>query len=1406
MSDLKDKPLLRQYFRRYVNQRSPFAKAGFFSHLFFGWLNPIIDIATKVDFEQKMHYDLRSQEQSANVSSRIEENWRKTYPEGQIPPGTETPVLGFFKVIWMTFRLSILAGVFGQIAMISIEFLNTFLIYRAIEQVKKIDYKESLSQNEENLRHTTNTLVFMFFFVMLRIASSVFNSFLNFRLSLVGLKLRNALNVMIYKKIMKKSLERDTTFDIGDVTNLTQTDSQAFANLSFNAGFVICIPFRIIFGIVGLYVLMGRAMLVAFSIIVVLSLFNGYLTSLYDRIKKGYLEVSDKRGKLINEVFKNIRFIKMIGLETHYLLKLETLRDEELNWVRKQFLRNITTNYNNTLGPSLFLLALYAAKLYQDGSLTLSEAFVSGMVFGLFQSSIRSVGFFIIFLLDCVISARRICFFLLSEEVRSHHILHNLDARTIAKSDNAIEISNGNFFWVDRKTRLAYQTEKDRIKSKKKEEAAKDPIKEIQSERTTKFMTSGSSNRDLSLGLLDSDTSIDGSAERENEIILKNLSHTIKKGTCVGIIGKVGSGKSTLLSSLLGETYCEEGTQVSINGSIAYVSQKPWITSQTVKEIITFGSDFNEHRFNECIRCAAMEDDIKSMSSGVDTLLGDRGVNLSGGQKTRMAIARAFYSQKDIYLFDDPISALDVHVGKVVMEEGVMGFLKDKTRLVATHALAYLPYFDYILILDQGRLVEKGTYSDIIKSPIYQDIKKSIGADQDLPEELPAVEEELSPLGLIKRTSSKQSRKMSIEESLERGSSGSGDKSAGDASGSTAEQADQSGEKSETDRIIDHIVSTEEKAKGDVVTLALFNQFVKFGGGYGIWIPSLVAMCLWSICEFITPWFLQYWTTDHPKKKDIWTFVLIMFALAIIGVTAKTITNYAILMASIRLSKKVSFLMSFKLVHASINNFFDRVPTGRILNRFLRDLNELDWNLSYATWYLVYIFFLCLTDFIAAVYASSPFMLIFICIYFYISARTQRRYMSLYREVIRLKSISSSPMIQAFSEAIQGVSTIRSYARTDYALASYITTLDEFQKNCIIGDALSRWFVLRLMLYSILILVPGILLNLLYVKSGAGLFALLMRYLLVVISDINEMLDTVSNQENRMISFERCAFFANIQPERGYKELAKLESMLQRGYQPVLKETDWPECGNISIRGLKIKYRKNLKYVLKGISLDVMHGVKVGIVGRTGAGKTTFVSALYRNFDEYEGEIYLDNKELRSIDLKVLRSKITIIPQDPYLFQDTVRNNLDPMHKKTDEEVQSILEDVQLWEKFADDGGSQFLIDQAGSNLSQGQKQLLCLARALLHKNKLILMDEATANIDTQSEQVIQRLLKERFHDCTIFMIAHRLNTILHCDKILVLDAGTVLEFGSVEELKRDKKSHFHNMLSKYEDMHQNLS
>lgn len=498
-------------------------------------------------------------------------------------------------------------------------------------------------------------------------------------------------------------------------------------------------------------------------------------------------------------------------------------------------------------------------------------------------------------------------------------------------------------------------------------------------------------------------------------------------------------------------------------------------------------------------------------------------------------------------------------------------------------------------------------------------------------------------------------------------------------------------------------------------------------------------------------------------------------------------------------------MMSFRLMHASNNNFFDRVPIGRILNRFMKDINEIDWTLAFSTSWLLAVTVNCLVDFVAAVYASSPIMIIFIVMYFYISFKSQRFYMNSLREITRLRAISSSPMIQAFSEGMQGGCTIRVYNQQQHSLDLYSKAVDEFQKNQIVSDALSRWFSLRMTLLSVLIIVPSILLNVLVVKSGPGIFAMLMRYLLLITSDISELLDTSANQETRMVSFERCSYFADIKPEEGYRKLEELEKKFFANKNILAYPEDWPKAGGLKISGLKVKYRPTLDYVLKGLDLIIPHGCKVGIVGRTGAGKSTFISCLYRNFDNYEGDILLDGKELRSLDLKVLRQGITVIPQDPYLFQDTLRNNLDPINEKTDAELEAIVRELGVWEKFLPKGLN-FKIDQGGSNLSQGEKQLLCIARALLFRKKLILMDEATANIDSHNEQTIQRLLAEKFEDCTIIMIAHRLNTVMSCDKILVLGEGRVLEFDDRVKLLANPKSHFAEMLTKHNEVQASLA
>lgn len=552
--------------------------------------------------------------------------------------------------------------------------------------------------------------------------------------------------------------------------------------------------------------------------------------------------------------------------------------------------------------------------------------------------------------------------------------------------------------------------------------------------------------------------------------------------------------------------------------------------------------------------------------------------------------------------------------------------------------------------------------------------------------------------------------------------------------------------------------------------------------------------------------FLQYWTTENEDVRDIKSYLLISLLISVGGTLSTIYRNYRILMGNARVSLEVSYLMSFRLLHASVNSFFDRVPMGRILNRFIKDLNSVDWDLGYGSSFALMVLFNALFDIVISVYASTFHMLLFVFLYTFLTFKMQRKFMMLNREITRLKGITTSPMVQCFSEGVSGITNIRAFGQQAYTLRQYIGSIDEFQKNSMIGDALIRWFQLRLVFCNVLIFIPSIFLNIFFIRSDAGRFSILMRYLILLLTDVSEFMDEYSKTENRFVSFERCIFFANLAPEAGYKNLDALEAKLRHSSRPPSVKSDvWPSSGKLVIKNLKVKYRPNLNYVLKGISLKIPHGSKVGIVGRTGAGKSTLISCLYCHFDFYEGSIMYDGQEVSQTDLKKLRANITIIPQEPYIFHDTIRNNLDPLKKATDEEVVSMLKEVELWAKLDNELGLEGLIEQGGSNLSQGEKQLLCLARALLQKNKLVLMDEATANIDSQNEQIIQRLLKEKFEDCTVLMIAHRLNTIMDCEYILVMDGGLVLEYGKIKELRTNPASHFAQMLSRFDELQDNL-
>lgn len=559
----------------------------------------------------------------------------------------------------------------------------------------------------------------------------------------------------------------------------------------------------------------------------------------------------------------------------------------------------------------------------------------------------------------------------------------------------------------------------------------------------------------------------------------------------------------------------------------------------------------------------------------------------------------------------------------------------------------------------------------------------------------------------------------------------------------------------------------------------------------------------WSACDLLASWLLQFWSTEYFDYENWKLFAILMGSVNGIGILCYVFKSFIVFKGSLRLSRILSFTMAFRLIHASLNNFFDRILVGRVLNRFMKDLSDVDNLLGYYLSWTLTMGTIAATSLAAAVYSSSLFMLIFIFLYLFLCFKIQRYYMKTSREVTRLKSASRTPMIQAFSEGVLGSCTIRTFDQKEYSLKNFCRQVDVFQVNCLISEALKRWLSVRLTLLSIFILIPSIVLNLVYSKLGPGIFALLMKYMFTMTQSMQEFLEYISDTENAMISYERCSNFGSIEPEEGYKKLEQTWNQMTNGEKVTRKLSfSWPATGAVIIKDLSLRYSSATRNIIDHLSLEIPHGIKLGVVGRTGSGKSSLLNALYRYVGQYEGAVLVDGVELKHLDLKVLRSNISVITQDPYLFNDSLRNNLDPLITRANNEIIKTLAEVGLWSKLKSMGGLAYKIEQGGSNFSQGERQLLCLARAMLFNKKLVLMDEATGSMDFETEEGIRRLIREKFENKTVVIVAHRLATVMQCDKVAVMEQGRLVEVGEPKKLLEDRASFFYSLVEAAKQNH----
>ncbi|XP_069563543.1 ATP-binding cassette sub-family C member 3 isoform X1 [Brachyistius frenatus] len=872
---------------------------------------------------------------------------------------------------------------------------------------------------------------------------------------------------------------------------------------------------------------------------------------------------------------------------------------------------------------------------------------------------------------------------------------------------------------------------------------------------------------------------------KEDPPVLHNINVMVPQGSLLAVVGHVGCGKSSLISALLGEMEKLEG-EVSIRGSVAYVPQQAWIQNATLRDNILFGKQYNEQKYRCVLDACALTPDLEVLPGGDLTEIGEKGINLSGGQRQRVSLARALYSDTDVYLLDDPLSAVDAHVAKHIFDNliGPEGALKGKTRILVTHGISFLPQVDNIMVMVEGRVSEMGSYQELLKQNgafaeflrnyALEDIVEEEEATDDLIEE-----EEMFPDDALSNHTDMVDNEPVINEAKRNfirqisiiSSEGENPRSRSVRRHGCSQR--KHSEEKKKPREMEKLIQAETTETGRVKTKVYLEYARAVGPLLSVFICFLYG-CQSAAAIGANIW-LSQWTNDastNQTKENVNMRVGVYAALGI--------TQGVLLLVNCLLCRAYSMLRAAKLMHNNMlqgvlrapQAFFESTPIGRLLNRFSKDLDAIDshipdnidiWMRTF--WYTLNVLLICS--------ALTPMFLIVIAPLMVFYWWVQRFYVATSRQLKRLESVSRSPIYSHFSETVTGSSVIRAYSRHSAFVLMSDMKVDENQKSYFPGIVSNRWLGVRIefignciVLFAALFAVTG------KENLNPGLVGLSVSYALQVTMSLNWMVRMSSDLESNIVAVERVKEYSETKTEAPWEVEDKKPA------------PEWPVEGNVEFHDYSVRYREGLDLVLRNISLTVKGGEKIGIVGRTGAGKSSMTLCLFRLLEAAAGEIIIDGVKISEIGLHDLRSKLTIIPQEPVLFSGTLRMNLDPFEKYSDEDLWKALEHSHL-DKFVSNQPLKLELEcsEGGENLSVGQRQLVCLARALLRKTRILILDEATAAIDLETDDLIQSTIRTQFEDCTVFTIAHRLNTIMDYTRVLVLDKGQIAEFDTPTNL-----------------------
>lgn len=1177
---------------------------------------------------------------------------------------------------------------------------------------------------------------------------------------MVGAKSRAALISLVFEKSTHLSVSARKIHPPGKITNLAALDAH---RVDFAMQFVhqiTAFPITTACSIAVLCVNLHESALVGVATMLLFIVSVAYITKYTMTMRRRIMKWTDKRVSLIRDALNNIRIIKYYGWEVPTLEKIAVARREEANgYIRMGSVRGITFGMFESL-PTIAGALSFITYASIGNETDPAKIFSSLTLFNLLLPALIQLPMAMQYCGDARMSLRRIHEFLHADEGVS-------DIQIDEKSDFAVSVSDASFEWPYEEPET----------SKKDEDLTKMETKSMRTLRSTRTVVSGKSSAKSSrkssisskFSFFESNDALSSDEEPELDtfLTLGGVNLQLKPGSLAVIVGAIGCGKTSLLSALCNLMNTTDG-HVTFSSSNWIGCLDPWIQNATIKENIIFGRPFEKQLYDQVLDVCQLSSDLKKMKHGDKTMIGERGITVSGGQKARINLARAVYGKPDILFMDDVLSAVDAKVGQCMIDDCLDGFLRTSTRVLATHQVGVVSRADHVIYMekpkadsyDSNAIIHQGSVEELMLIPGF---RKLMGAHADV-----SVSNQLTQDDVI--TANPDAGSDAILDPLTKLTTPA------PADSSLTQQDDVLLTQQKRDSLLltkqlskisldaPDIMSSEERVR-DSVGFGVYKRYFLFSNSNKALSVALIVLCafLMLLVAFLTIFasvWLSFWTADKfLKSKGFYMGIYVMLGILLLSLI--TCFIFASQVQGSRSIENMHNLAIETIIRAPVS-FFDTTPMGRILNRFTRDTDSLDNEVSMRYRML----FFSLTEFVGSFAMTivfvpytalvlAPIIVVFVvCLSYYRQTA---------REVKRIDSMERSSMLSVFSESITGMCVITMYGNESATISRLHKTLDTMNSAYFIVAANQRWLSLRLdAMGSLVVLICTIL-------CAAGVFQLTPSNMGLIVSQAASIPENLSMMAQGFSELENCMNAA--------ERILHYHTITNEGVSKQITNTPSKPVGEIVFQNVSLKYRPELDLVLKNLSVVFQSGHKIGICGRTGAGKSTILQSLFRMVELESGTIKIDGVDISTLSLQDLRKGLSIIPQESVLFQGTVRSNLDPLKEHTDAECWSALQRSGLSVSL------DMKVDSEGSNFSLGERQLLTLARALLRNAQILVLDEATSNVDYHTDSLVQQTISHEFSHCTILCIAHRLRTIVNYDRILVLEDGEMVEYGPPKEL-----------------------